>query len=87
MWEKIAAYAGEPFATSGRGKQSGIQFAYRICGDEMSVSACSKSIIGSMVLSAYRKVKNLDEVHGSKAIGVHGDLYISTVFKKIGMIG
>ena len=85
LWDKIVSHAGEILTTSGRGTKPGIPFTYSIRGAEMFVSSRSKSITRSTVLLAYRKVKG-KEINGPKAIGVHGDSYIYTVFKEIGVI-
>lgn len=94
LWNQILENQGKVFTTSGRGSRAGITFTYEIskCGDgtpgaEMFVSTRSKSITRSTVMLAYKKVREMDGfVPGPKSIGVHGDSYIFSIFKALGVI-
>ena len=93
LWQSILSNQGKQFATSGRGSRPGIQFTYTIStnsdgtpGAEMFVSTRTKSITRATIMYAYRKVKQMDGVPGPKSIGIHGDSYIFSIFKALGMI-
>ena len=85
LWEKIVSGAGKTFRTSGRGSIPGVEFTYEIRGAEMFVSTRSKSITRATILYAYHKVKG-KMITGPKAIGVHGDSYILSIFEQLGVI-
>lgn len=90
LWKMIVNNQGQSFATSGRGKRSGIPFSYSIRGAEMFVDRRAKSITRATILYAYRKVREIEAsgetVTGPKKIGVHGDSFIFAVFKTLGVI-
>ncbi len=87
LWQELTYLQGCIFRTAERGGRDGVDFVYRIKGDEMFVDRMEKSINRATVMEAYRIVVELEGVvKGPKALGTFGASYLYPVFMKMGII-
>ena len=82
LWQELAYLQGCLFTTS-----KGLDFTYKIHGEEMFVDRKEKSITRATVMKAYQKVVELGgEVKGPKTLGTIGASYLYPIFVKMGLI-
>ena len=63
----------------------GLEFHYRIAGNEMFVDRKKKSITRACINKAYRQAVELKTVEGPKKLGVFGASYIFPIFLSLGI--
>lgn len=81
-WEVMGLFQDCPFTTA-----KGLEFCYRIRGNEMFISRKEKSVTRSSVEIALERVVELEgHVAGPKKLGVFGASYLYPVFLRIGLI-
>ena len=80
LWEQLIENQDRVFKTA-----RGLEFRYRIVGNEMFVERKEKSITRSTVNMAYRKAVELRVVTGPKKLGVFGASYLYPVFVELGI--
>lgn len=78
FWERLKEHQDCAFSTA-----HGLEFQYRIIGNEMFVTRKEKSITRSTVMLAYRRARKLHTVTGPKQLGVFGASYLYPVFLKL----
>lgn len=82
LWSKLAAMQGQPFKTA-----KGLDFTYKIKGNELFVDRKSKSITRATVMLTYKKAMELGGiVTGPKKLGTFGASYLYPIFMEIGLI-
>ncbi len=82
LWEELIALEGHTFYTA-----KGLQFTYRIKGNEMFVDRKDKSITRATVELAYEKAIALGtEATGPKKLNCFGASYLYPVFLELGVI-
>lgn len=82
VWEKMVQLQGETLTTV-----KGLEFRYRIVGNEIFVDRKKKSITRSSVNMALEKIEELDgKVSGPKKLQVFGASYLYPIFLKLGLI-
>ena len=80
LWEKLKENQDRVWKTA-----RGLEFRYRIEGNEMFIDRKEKSITRSTVNMAYRKACELKTVSGPKKLGVFGASYLYPVFLELGI--
>ena len=78
FWEDLKEHQNSVYYTA-----HGLDFQYRIVGNEMFVTRKEKSITRSTVMLAYRRARKLHTVTGPKQLGVFGASYLFPVFLKL----
>ncbi len=87
LWQELIYLQGCLFRTYGRNGVGGVDFTYKIQGDEMFVDRKEKSISRATVMKAYRRVIELDgALKGPKVLGTFGASYLFPIFVKMGLI-
>lgn len=85
LWETLTFFQKDVFHTA-----KGLEYDYRIKGNEMFVSRKDKSITKATVLVAFHKAielrRTVGEVTGPKKLGTFGASYLYPIFRKIGVI-
>lgn len=82
LWAAMAEFEAYPFQTA-----KGLEFTYRIKGNEMFVDRKDKSITRATVNVAFQKALELRRVvTGPKKLGCFGASYLYPVFIQIGVI-
>lgn len=82
LWNTLLVFQGYPFYT-----WRGLEFTYRICGNELFVTRKEKSITRSTIRIAFQKALELKGiVSGPKKLGTFGASYLYPVFMQIGVI-
>ena len=82
LWQELNYLQGCLFTTS-----KGLDFTYKIHGDEMIVDREEKSITREAVMKVYGKVVELEgDVKGPKTLGTFGASYLHPIFVKMGLI-
>ena len=82
VWKLIEEKEGQSLKTF-----SGLEFTYRVKGQEIFISRKDKSITYSSVKKALEEVEKLDGlVTGPKMLGVFGASYLYPIFIEIGVI-
>ena len=82
LWQELTYLQGCLFTTS-----KGLDFTYKIQGDEMFVYQTAKSITRVTVMKVYGKVVELEgDVKGPKALRTIGASYLYPIFVKMGLI-
>ena len=82
LWERICEHEGEVFRTV-----KGLEFVYRIRGNELFVDRKGKSVTRSTVNRAFERAIQLREgLIGPKMLGTFGASYLYPVFCRIGVI-
>ena len=80
LWEKLKENEGRVWKTA-----RGLEFRYRIEGNEMFIDRKEKSITRSTVNMAYGRAVELGTVSGPKKLGVFGASYLYPVFLELGI--
>ena len=80
LWEKLKENQDRVWKTA-----RGLEFRYRIEGNEMFIDRKEKSITRSTVNMAYEKAIELKTVTGPKKLGVFGASYLYPVFLELGI--
>ena len=80
LWEKLKENQDRVWKTA-----RGLEFWYRIEGNEMFIDRKEKSITRSTVNMAYEKAVELRTVSGPKKLGVFGASYLYPVFLELGI--
>lgn len=81
-WEQLVHLQGETFWTV-----KGLEFHYKIIGNEIFIDRKKKSITRSSVDMALEKIRELNgEVSGPKKLQVFGASYLYPIFIKMGLI-
>ena len=80
LWGKLKESESRVWKTA-----KGLEFRYRIEGNEMFIDRKEKSITRSTVNIAYRKAVELKVVTGPKKLGVFGASYLYPVFLELGI--
>ena len=80
LWEQLIENQDRVWRTA-----RGLEFRYRIVGNEMFVERKEKSITRSTVNMAYRRACELKVVTGPKKLGVFGASYLYPVFLELGI--
>ena len=80
LWEKLKENESRTWKTS-----RGLEFKYRIEGNEMFIDRKEKSITRSTVNMANKKARELGTVSGPKKLGVFGASYLYPVFLELGI--
>ena len=78
LWQQLTLLQGETFHTA-----RGLEFTYRISGNEMFISRKKKSITRSTVNMAYRKAAELKVVSGPKKLQTFGASYLYPVLLRL----
>ncbi len=82
LWEKLKAWEGRPFRTV-----KGLEFSYRIVGNELFVDRKDKSLTRATVNRAYRvAVGNPAQIVGPKKLGTFGASYLFALFQALGIL-
>lgn len=82
LWNELIYLQGCLFTTS-----KGIDFTYKIKGEEIFIGNKEKSITRATVMKMYQKVRELNGmVKGPKQIGTFDSSYLYSVFLKMGII-
>lgn len=82
VWEELIRLQGKTFSTV-----KGLEFYYRINGNELFINRKKKSITRSSIDIALEKIRELDGyVSGPKKLQVFGSSYLYPVFQRIGLI-
>ncbi len=85
LWEKLREGEGRVYHTA-----KGLEFTYRIAGNELFVSRREKSITRATVNAAFRRAVELMAaegcVQGPKKLGTFGASYLYPVFLDMGII-
>ena len=80
LWERLKENQGRVFYTA-----RGLEFHYRIVGNEMFIDRKVKSITRSTVNIAYRRAVELGVVTGPKKLEIFGASYLYPVFLDLGI--
>ena len=80
LWDKLIENEGRTWHTS-----RGLEFSYKITGNEMFIDRKEKSITRSTVNIAYLKAVELKVVTGPKKLGVFGASYLYPVLLELGI--
>ena len=80
LWEKLKENENRVWHTS-----RGLEFRYKVVGNEMFVERKEKSVTRSTVNIAFAKTKELGTVTGPKKLGVFGSSYLWPVFVELGI--
>ena len=80
LWEQLIENQDRVWRTA-----RGLEFRYRIVGNEMFVERKEKSITRSTVNMAFAKAKELGTVTGPKKLGVFGASYLYPIFLELGI--
>ena len=80
LWDELIENEERIWRTS-----RGLEFSYKIIGNEMFIDRKEKSITRSTVNIAYRKAVELKVVTGPKKLGVFGASYLYPVFMELGI--
>ena len=80
LWQRLIANQGKVYHTA-----RGLEFKYRIEGNEMFIDRKEKSITRSTVNMAYEKACELKVITGPKKLGVFGASYLYPVFLELGI--
>ena len=80
LWEKLKENENRVWHTS-----RGLEFRYKVVGNEMFVERKEKSVTRSTVNIAFAKAKELGTVTGPKKLGVFGASYLYPVFLELGI--
>ena len=80
LWEKLKENQDRVWKTA-----RGLEFRYRIEGNEMFIDRKEKSITRSTVNMAYEKACELRTLSGPKKLGVFGASYLYPVFLELGI--
>ena len=85
FWDRFRACAGRPYTT-----MRGLQYTFRVQGNELFFDRKHKSITCATVIQAYRKAVELQAegkpIDGPKKLVVFGSTYLWPVFQDIGVI-
>ncbi len=85
VWETLKAFQGECFYTA-----KGLEYSYRIKGNEMFVDRKDKSITRATVTIALENAVRLQRfgnvITGPKRLGTFGTSYLYPIFLRIGLI-
>ena len=80
LWQRLRESQNQVWRTS-----KGLEFRYRIVGNEMFVERKAKSVTRATVNVAYRVAKEKGIVSGPKKLGVFGSSYLWAVFVGLGV--
>ena len=80
LWQRLIENQDKVYHTA-----RGLEFKYRIEGNEMFIDRKEKSITRSTVNMAYEKAVELGTVSGPKKLGVFGASYLYPVFLELGI--
>ncbi len=85
FWDRFRACAGRPYTT-----MRGLQYTFRVQGNELFFDRKHKSITCATVIQAYRKAVELlaegKPIDGPKKLVVFGSTYLWPVFQDIEVI-